>query len=181
MAIKRHNKRSAEQLLQRLMDAVNKTSAAAKTQRALVALMESRFGDYRIADDVVATMRSDQSRLAENILPTVENMLFGAPEWPDTQVHVKVRSMRISLKETEAELDGPAEDLAALQMILLLRLVGPERRAQCTAALPFTKGDNEFDTCGKYYLRKGKRTYCSYTCWHRMDMRKKRGTTDPIE
>lgn len=181
MTHKRHTKRSAEQLLQRLMAAVNKRATAAQTQKALVALLESRFGDYRVADDVVDRMRSDPTRMAKYFLPAVENMLFGAPQWPDTQVHIQVRSMRISLKETEAELDGPIGDVAALQMILLLRLVGPERVEQCAATLPFTDGTSKFDTCGKYWLRKGKRTFCSYTCQRRMYMRGKRAETDHLE
>lgn len=178
--IKRHNVKSAERLLQQLMSAVNGRLTQKQTQNALLALLEGEFGGFRIVADKVAELRRDPVRIAQHWLPAVENVLFGLPQYPNTPITVQVRSMRISLKATEAELDGPAGELTALQLILLLRLVGAHRVAQCTAALPFTDGSDEFNICGKYWLRKGKRTHCSATCQRRMYMRSKRAETAPI-
>lgn len=191
MHIKRYTSREAGGLLARLVDVAEvldiesaderaKRAYVEATRRVLVDLLKAPFGDVVVRDVVVQQLRAAAggtvyvwARRLRDLLREecsaaadgdTQRGVWHFPSLDCTVVPVR-RGYRFELGD-----NNPSDviNLAHLQALRLVQFVGPDRLCLCQA--PAVNGGR----CGRVFVRRGRREFCSDRCQKRVYMRRMR-------
>jgi hypothetical protein len=159
---KRYTRRQAERLLARLVTCVEDPRVPASTVKAtLIRLLEARMGDIWIAEDVIERLRGDSPAAVKQVWLSGSGLRAlltkGRPDGT-SRLPVSVRTLTVSAASTSVEIEGPLGNMFAIQLLAVLRLVGPRALQTCD--------------CGRRFVRVGKRRHCSERCQKRIYMRR---------
>lgn len=153
---------NAANLLVRLFSITESRFSPASTRAALIALVKSRIGYFRLDEAAVANaiekLRTDSDWTLEHaLLPAVREVLHSPNRHMGTlQINV---TLRVSESDARIQIsNAPLGHLIAIQTLFLVRGVGRDSVPRCG--------------CGRRFVKVGKRSNCSTACQKRFYMRK---------
>lgn len=152
-----------------------KPAPVAKARRMYLDLLAARLGDILIAEsarEAVRTAPDDQIALwhtnLRSLLGFVDVVKRGSESGKLPQFGFSgVTLTALAGDEVRLEVAGIPKQMLTLQLLTLVRTVGPERLERCD--------------CGRLFVRVGKRRSCSDRCSKRVYMRRFRAGDAGIE